>query len=208
MPRPILVAVAALLTAAPLAAGAAPETCEVKASGALTLDAKGPARASSFGSDYWLTDDELRSGLRVMAGIGKKLTDAEKDKEVEKAMKGDPRFMLFLLNCETDAVTISFGPSSSSRYADVPMKPKTYTLGGGMNAKPGEMQVLLNVKSNKGFWRALPGGKLDVTAFDKKHIAGTFEFTAREGMGKDQGPEARFTGSFDLPCKTSKACEK
>lgn len=198
-----------LLAVTPAVALAAPpESCEVKATGGLTIDARGPARASSFGSDYWLTEDELRQGLKVMAGIGKKMTDEERDKKVAEAMKGDPRFMLFLLNCETDAVTISFGPSSSSKYADVPMKAKSYPIAQALKSKPGEMQVLLNVKNDKGFWRAVPGGKLEITAFDKKHVAGSFEFTAREGMAKDGGAEAKFTGSFDFPCKSSKICEK
>lgn len=201
------VLVALLLVVTP-ALASPPDSCEVKATGGLTVSASGPARASSFGSDHWLTDDELKQGLKVMAGIGKKMTDEEKDKKVTEAMKGDPRFMLFLLNCETEAVTISFGPSSSAKYADVPMKAKSYPIAQGLKARPGEMQVLLNVKSNKGFWRAVPGGKLEITAFDRKHIAGSFEFTAKEGMAKDAGAEARFTGSFDFPCKSSRSCEK
>lgn len=202
-------ALALLITiAAPTAALAAPpESCEVKATGALTFESKGAATAGSFGSDYWLTDDELRTALKTVAGIGSKMSDEEKAKKVEEGMKSDPRFMLFLLNCQTEKANISFGPSSQSKYKDVPMKAKTYVLGKG-GGKPGEMQVLLSVKGDNGFWRVQPGGKLDITAFDKKHIAGTFEFTAKEGMGKEAGKEAQFSGSFDFPCKASKSCEK
>jgi hypothetical protein len=209
MTRAHLLTLVLVLLAPSLAAAAPPGSCEIKATGGLTFESKGAGNAGSFGSDYWLTDDELKMGLRAIAGIGKKMTDEEKAKKVDEQMKADPRFMLFLLNCQTEAATVNFGPSRGSKYKDVPMAARSYTIAGkGSPAKPGEMQVMVNIKDGKGFWRAQAGGKLEVTAFDKKHIAGTFEIPLREGLGKEGGTEAKLTGRFDFPCATSKSCEK
>lgn len=188
----------------------AADECEITATGDLSFTAKGSGNMGSVGTDYWLTDDEMKMALGALVGIagGSKLSDAEKAQKLDEAMKKDPRFMLLLLNCKTDDATLTIGPAKDTKYKDVPMKPGSYKFAPTMKAKPGDMTVLSNIKVDKGLWAA-QDGKLDITAWDKKHIAGAFEIQiAKRDFGGGPGKKATLKGSFDFPCRAGKVCEK
>ena len=56
-------------------------SCEVKISGDQTLTVKGGGGAGSVGSDYWLSDDDLRTALTTIEKIGNKGSDADVKKK-------------------------------------------------------------------------------------------------------------------------------
>ena len=57
----------------------------------------------SAGSEYWMTDEELRGALAMMVRIGgDKPAKEEVDRKVDEAMKKDPRLWLLIMNCSTD----------------------------------------------------------------------------------------------------------
>jgi hypothetical protein len=179
-------------TDVPLKTG--PGTCEVKVTGDLTVDYKGQGGSSAVGSDYWLTDDEIRSAVSVLSGLGNNASDAEKKKAVDAAMKADPRLYLLILNCISgsgDAKnSLSLLPSGSSKYADVPFKPGQYTIpkGGllGGADKPGEFSVLVSL--GKDAYQVSEDGKLNITKFDKTGIAGSFSFRSTAAQRRRPPP--------------------
>ena len=191
-------------------------TCEVKVTGDLTLSYKGQGGASAVGSDYWLTDDEVRNAVSMMTGLGSNASDAEKKKAVDAAMKNDPRLYLLILNCVSGTGdtknSLSLLPSGGSKYADVPFKPGQYTipkgglLGGG--DKPGEFSVLLSL--GKDAYKVSEDGKLSITKFDKTGIAGSFSFKAEQGFPKDNAAPKKISvdGTFDFPCSGGGNCKK
>jgi hypothetical protein len=196
---------ALLMLGSPTLAVAAPDECQITATGDLTFSTSQKGHLGSVGTDYWMTEDELKMGLRAMVATlgGKKLSDTEKDAKVDEAMKKDPRFLILLLNCETKDASVAFGPARDTKYKHLPMKPGKYTVNNGMKARPGEISALLNIKADSGSWTPEPGGTFEITAWDKKHIAGTFELGVKT---KDR--KAQLKGSFDFPCRAGQACER
>jgi len=199
-----------------LPAKTGPGSCQVDVTGDVTVSYKGQGGASAVGSDYWLTDDEIRSAVSMVTGLGSKASDAEKKKAVDEAMQKDPRLYLLILNCVSGSGAgknlLSLMPSSDSKYADVPFKPGQYTIpsGGllGGAAKPGEFSVLFALGDDS--YRVTQDGKLNITKFDKSGIAGTFNFTAEQGF-TDQGAKAKkisVSGQFDFPCAGGGNCKK
>jgi hypothetical protein len=96
--------------------------CEITISGesSASIKANAPATVTSRGklgllTDYWLSDAEIRTGVGVFAGIDIKESKADKDRKIDAAMKKDPRFMPFDLNCLTDEGGVLRGPSEVLR---------------------------------------------------------------------------------------------
>jgi hypothetical protein len=172
-------------------AGQARAQCEASVEGSVSASGKSPGGVGEFGTDYWMTDDELKQGLKVMAKFGKK--DKDVDAAVAKAMKDDPRIYTFLFNCQAGDVHVSFMPANGSRYKDNPFGPKKYKV--QKKARPGEIHTLITVKQAA----YLNGeGELDLTRFDETGVAGTFQLTAHR-LGK---PDEKVTlkGKFSYPC--------
>lgn len=193
-----------VLLCIPSVAAAAPDTCEVSATGDLAFSGQGKGDDGSVASDYWMSDDEISTAIRGLTGLGSKMSDAERDAKVAEQMKADPRFQILLLNCQTPEVSLTFGPAKGSKYKDVPMRAGKYAIGRGVTAKPGDMNVLVIAKADaqKGLWRA-QSGEVRIAAWDKRHIAGDFEIKAAAGKRA-----ATLKGKFDLPCRNGKLCEK
>jgi len=168
---------------------------------AVTVEAvatKSPPNGKAMATtDYWQTDDQLRTALHVLAGLDSKKSKDQVDAEVEADMKRDPRFMLLLINCGSDTGSINFGPGKNSKYADIPFKPGKYPLTG--DAKAGEVGGLINLRppGKHQSFRISEPGELDLTKFDLTGMTGTFTFKAKSFDGK-QAIEVK--GSFDYPC--------
>jgi len=197
--------VASLVATRSFAADPAPamtgKGCQVKVSGSVSASWKGtwqkptvgkPAKVGA-GTDYWLSDADLRKALTGLAGLFNKKSDAEKAKEVEKGMKKDPRLMLLLINCATDEGSIFLMPAQGAKYKDVPFTPKSYRIASSRTAKPGDF-VLLPIKVGKQRFK-VQGGTLDIKKFDLTGIAGSFSLKAEK-----KGEAIDVTGAFDFPC--------
>ncbi len=206
-------AAAASPGAAPSAAGAAPAAsgkdlgrCKIEVTGDVTASAEPVRHAATdtkvtFGTDYWLTDDELKTALRVMIGIGAD-KGVDKDAKVAEAMKQDPRLFVFIMSCGDDDVTMSVLPGNDSRYADIPRAPKKYVV--TRDARAGELIVMLSV--GDGHFGVKGPGTLEVTRFDSSRIEGTFAFEADERHGKKRS--VKVAGSFEFDCVGSESCGK
>jgi hypothetical protein len=194
-------------------AGAAPATsgkdmgrCKIDVTGDITASAVTVRRSVTdskvgFATDHWLSDDELRTGLRVMIGLGDD-KGVDKEAKVAEAMKQDPRLFVFLMNCGGDDVTMSVLPGKDSRYADIPRAPKKYVVTKGAGA--GQMGVMLSVRDAH-FGVKAPG-TLEVTRFDSSRIEGTFAFEAEERYGEKRN--VKVAGSFEFDCVGSQSCGK
>jgi len=89
--------------------------------------------------------------------------------------------MALSVNCIGKTGRLSF---SASPNATVPFGPKTYKLDAGR----GELVVFARAKDKQ---LTAMTGTIDVTAFDAKHLAGSFELSANK---------VTMTGNFDFPC--------
>jgi hypothetical protein len=179
------------------------DRCEVHVTGSQTLDiiATKPRRSPdgkvSAGTEYWLTDEELRYALATLVRIGgDKPSKAEVDRKVEEGMKKDPRLWLLLMNCSTDDVFVNLSASNSSRSSDIPFGPHTYAI--TSDPKAGEFSAMFSIEQGKhaSYHLAAPG-KLEITKFDATGITGTFGF---EAEARDKGQRVTVKGSFDFGC--------
>jgi hypothetical protein len=174
-------------TAPAAASAAAPAesssgSCKVVVEGAVQLEDTAPGGQAAISTDYWLSEENLRSVVTYL----------EKDPaKIDAAMKADPRFMTLLINCKGTRSSISFVAEKDSRYADIPFKPRKYQLGTG---KPGSFKPLVLIDRNA--YRT-KGGTLDVTRFDDTGLAATFQFKATDIASDNQ---VTVRGTIDLAC--------
>jgi hypothetical protein len=87
-----------------------------------------------------------------------------------------------LINCGKSP-QLSLSAASDAKETDVPMAPKTYPI--DTTNKPGTFTAM------GADFTGAESGELAITAWDKKHLAGTFKLVAK---GKT------YAGSFDLKC--------
>jgi hypothetical protein len=180
--------------------------CKIDVSGDMTASAEVVRRAVtdtkvSFATDYWLSDDELKTAMRVMVGLGDD-KGVDKDAKVAEAMKKDPRLFVFIMNCGGEDVSLSVLPGKDSRYADIPREPKKYVVTKG--AKAGQFSAMLNV--GDAYFSVKEQGALEVTRFDSSRLEGTFAFDAEEGHGKNR--TVKVAGTFAFDCVGSQSCGK
>lgn len=195
------------------AAAADSNHCEIAVSGEATAsikaDVSGEVSQGKLAAvtDYWMSDAELRSALGITESVGSKETPAEKQRKVEEAMKKDPRFMLLVINCLTDDGGLVLGASPPSKYASVPLKAASYPIVAD-GTRGGEFVPMFHTgggAARRVSYRLTEPGKLTLTQFDRKAIAGTFTFKA-ESRGKDT-KRVTVTGSFRYRCR-GEACQK
>lgn len=158
-------------------------------------------------TDHWLSDLELRTGIGALVALGGKVNKQEKERKIDEAMKQDPRFMLFVLNCLTDEGGAILSASSKSKYADFPFKPGTHAIAELGAAKPGEVTVMFHLSpgGKRESYSAKAPGKLVLTQFDRKGIAGTFRFEAETRSKPPRRVDV--AGKFSYAC-TGGACQK
>jgi hypothetical protein len=103
----------------------------------------------------------------------------------------------YVVRCEGDKFRFTLLPGGG-KPDGMPFAPKTFTFAKG---KSDGANVMLAVGQAT---LADPSGKVDVTALDKRHIAGTVELTGKMVPGNKQ---VKLTGSFDYVCPGLSACE-
>jgi len=96
-------------------------------------------------------------------------------------------------NCMGKTIRVSFVAAPG---VTVPFAAKTYTLARGR----GDLVVLARARDKQ---LANIGGTIDVTAFDRTHIAGTFELAGAAGTAR-----VTITGRFDFPCRGYRECAR
>jgi len=179
------------------------DRCEIHVTGSQTVDIIGtkPRGAQdgkvSAGSEYWLTDKELRYALATFVRLGgDKPSKEEIERKVDEGMKKDPRLWLLIMNCSTDDGFLHLTASNSSRSSDIPFGPHTYVI--ASDPKAGEFGGMFSIAQakNASFHLAAPG-KLEITKFDATGITGAFGFEAET---HDKSQRVTVKGSFDFGC--------
>jgi hypothetical protein len=184
--------------------------CEVKVTGDVQTSWKADGGADAVGSDYWLSDDDLRKALEFLAsGSG----DAKK-KEVDEMMKRDPRFFILLLNCipsDSTKGSLTLSPSNEAKYADVPYKAGEYVIGkGGVLGGTDDPKAFgaLFATDDETLWQVSEDGTLKITKWNSDGIAGSFNFKAEEGFVTSGTPKkVSVEGTFDFGCPSGN-CKK
>lgn len=102
----------------------------------------------------------------------------------------------FAVNCHGPDIKFSIIPGGGKKDG-MPFAPKKYVFKKGT----GDASVMVNF-GNKTM--DAPAGTVDITAFDKTHIAGTVDLSGKLVPG---GGTVKLTGSFDLKCPGFSGCE-
>lgn len=183
-------------------------SCSVTLSGDENITIQGNGGPAAAGSDYWLSDQELRDALEMLLKASGTAEDELED-EVEAAMASDePKLYLLILNCidrDDRANTLSLLPSNGSTYGDVPFEPGTYEIpAAGAEQGPGTFTVLL--AANDASYKVKNAGVLELTKFDETGIAGEFSFVAEERSADGDAKEVSVSGRFDFECTGGEAC--
>ncbi|HVK82696.1 MAG TPA: hypothetical protein VM513_01245 [Kofleriaceae bacterium] len=103
----------------------------------------------------------------------------------------------YVVNCHGPSFKFTLLPGGGSPDV-MPFEPKTFTFTKG---KSNGANVMLAVGQAT---LADPNGKVEITALDKRHIAGTVELSGKMVPGNKQ---VKLTGSFDYVCPGFSACE-
>lgn len=103
----------------------------------------------------------------------------------------------YVVKCEGDSFRFTLLPGGG-KPDGMPFAPKTFKFTKG---KSDGANVMLAIGQTT---LADPSGTVDVTALDKRHIAGTVELSGKMVPGNKQ---VKLTGSFDYICPGFSACE-
>lgn len=156
-------------------------SCEVEFDGTLKAKFTAPGGKSALGADYFMNDDEMRQFLSFLIRDPTKL---------DQAMKEDPRVTLFIVNCATDGLSLSFGAGAGTTSKEIPFGPGKYRMG---NQK-GRVAFLGSLENHKKMFRLKDEGSFEFTRFDASGAQGMFEF---EAEGDFTG---KVRGKFDYKC--------
>ncbi|MGK2964103.1 MAG: hypothetical protein ACSLFM_00690, partial [Tepidiformaceae bacterium] len=192
-------------------------SCSVTFAGDERIEIQGDGGPAAVGTDYWYSDDELRSALEQLARFGQSSgssapptkTDAEVQREVDEAMDSpEPKLYLLLVNCvdrDDDELSITLFPSGSSTYDDIPFEPGTYAIPASTGAsEPGTFGVLFTIGDE--LYRVSEAGELDITEWDDEGIAGEFSFRAEQMFAEGNAKKLSVNGKFDFECTDGERC--
>jgi hypothetical protein len=103
----------------------------------------------------------------------------------------------FAVTCAGSDIRFSMVPGGGKKDG-MPFGPKKYDFKAGKG--DASLLITFGPKTTLGD----PSGTVDVTAFDKHHIAGTIDLSGKLVPG---GGAVKLTGSFDFVCPGFSACE-
>jgi hypothetical protein len=135
------------------------------------------------------TAEQTSQGGRASTNVSYWFTEAERN-----SMMGVDGFVV---NCHGKDMKFSILPGGGKQDG-MPFSPKKYEFKGGKG--DANVMVTFGPKVTLGD----PNGTVDITAFDKKHIAGTINLTGKLVPG---GGQVKLTGSFDYVCPGFSGCE-
>jgi hypothetical protein len=105
----------------------------------------------------------------------------------------------FVVNCHGPDIKFSIVPGGGKKDA-MPFAPKKYDFKKGTGTDAG-LNITLGPKVTFGD----ANGSVNITAFDKKHIAGTIDLSGKLVPG---GGAVKLTGQFDFVCPGFSGCEQ
>ncbi len=154
---------------------------------ALTPEEMGNCKLTATGA---VKAEQTTLGGRPATNVSYWLTEAER-----KNMMGVDGFAV---NCHGADIKFSILPGGG-KVDGMPFGPKKYIFKKGVKGDAGLM-----VNFNGGKTMDSPEGTVDITAFDKHHIAGTVDLSGKVVPGSGN---VKLTGSFDLVCPSFSGCE-
>ena len=104
----------------------------------------------------------------------------------------------FAVNCHGPEMKFSILPGGGKKDG-MPFQPKNYSFKKG-TSEDASLMITLGPKVTFGD----ATGTVNITAFDKKHIAGTIDLSGKLVPG---GGAVKLTGNFDLVCPGFSGCE-
>jgi hypothetical protein len=152
-------------------------TCQVQISGQPNLSWEDHQDMGSILVTYWLSPAERKMAMMEATET-------------------------FLINCGTEAGSLSFSLSTSTTKDQFPFGPKTYATGPGASDTPGGVTVLVSLPGGDMF-KLVEAGTFDISRLDGSRMTGTFNFKiAKFEIGKraSSTPVATVSGSFDYAC--------
>jgi hypothetical protein len=133
-----------------------------------------------------VTADQTTPGGRAATNISYWYAPDE-----QKAMMGVDGFVV---NCNGPDIRFSIVPGGGKQDG-MPFKLKTYVFDKGK----GDANLMIGFGKQQ---MTAPSGKIDITAFDAHHIAGTIDLDGKLG-----GADEKLSGQFDLVCPGLSACQ-
>ena len=157
-------------------------SCTLKATGAYKADQTTPGGRPATNVSYWLSEQERGSMMGVDG---------------------------FAVHCHGPDIKFSIVPGGGKKDG-MPFAPKKYDFKKGT----GDASVMVSftpkepakgAKGAVGLTMGDPAGTVDITAFDKKHIAGTVNLSGKLVPG---GGAVTISGQFDFKCPGFSGCEQ
>jgi hypothetical protein len=138
-----------------------------------------------------VTAEQTSPGGKTATNVSYWFTEAERN-----SMMGVDGFVV---NCHGSDIKFSILPGGGKKDG-MPFEPKKYVFKKGT----GDANVMVTFGPTRTLGDA--AGTVDITAFDKKHIAGTIDLTGKL-IGKGASGNVKLTGSFDFACPGFSGCE-
>lgn len=140
---------------------------------------------TSFSTDYWLSEEDLRSTVEF---LGEEITGGSYE---EITGRGEPIITFLQISCSDPDNLIQGAlvlPTNATRATDLPMGPGTYPISGGLFDADGEVRTMIadvSVNEDEVYGTAPGSGSLEITRWDLDGIVGSFSFAAREAFVDD-----------------------
>lgn len=160
-------------------------SCTVEVTGDKELTWMFNQNISSFSTDYWLSEDDLRSTVDF---IGAENMEGTYD---ELVASGKPIITFFQVSCfnPDDPIQGALVTMTNATAAtDIPMAPATYLISGGIFDADGPAGTAISefdVSSDELYGTIGGSGSLVITRWDSTRIEGSYSFDAKESFVDD-----------------------
>lgn len=154
---------------------------------------------TSFSTDYWLAEEDLREVIEFM---GEDITGGSYDELVAAGM---PIVTFLQISCSDPANLIQGAlvtHTNATLSSDLPMGSGSYAISGGLfdaDGPAGTVIADLSVNEDEVYGTIEGSGSLEVTRWDLDGIEGSFSFAAQEAF-VDNPAEIEVAVSFSFVC--------
>jgi hypothetical protein len=182
-------------------AGGDDGSCTVTTSGDRQDSWTFPQAVTSFSTDYWLSEENLRETVEF---LGEDIAGGSYD---ELVARGEPIITLLSISC-SDPDNLIQGvlvtPGNATRAADLPMGPGSYPISGGLfdagEVPAGAMIADFSVNEDELYGTLPDSGSLEITRWDLDRIEGSVSFDARQSFVDTDPKQVSVAVEFSFRC--------